>query len=548
MKKLTTRIEPLEPRIAPATISIVGKSATWTDHDGDLVTMKWTSTDAPTFTTMDKGAGLLVSRIFLEAAKHEGASFTVTVKAGGAFGDGRVELGHLDGSGVALKSWSGAKAAIAEVDLGKAFNQVGIGTFISGGIGQTKSSAFTGSMGNGQSRIAGTTSLVKINGDIGYGGLFFQGDGMAHGSITITGSLRGDLAGGDGFDGRVGIFGGGKSVTVGGSITNTAIQQQSGGSFKTVTIAGDIVSTIGNFADGSYASVQKLTIGGSIIGASFGAADGALKSAFVGGSLVAREDVQLSGTLNVVSLQVPVKNITVKGGVYGSEFMDWKGTGGANYAAGAVTVSGDVRTITVGGSIHGGRIANSDPAVNGGIHVTGNIGTLNIGGGVYGYDNDPVFILAGGHAPAAGNFNAIGKLSIKGDAIHAYIAAGTKLVDNSNGSPLTFVTFNDDASIGSILVGKNFVNSNVFAGVDDGGSLGVNPINIADTLAVGDPALTAKLGPVVIKGHLLSERDSTYYAGFTADVIASITVNGRKVFTAGDGLRNFDDFITAKEL
>lgn len=189
-------IEPLEPRIAPATISIVGKTATWTDHDGDLVTMQWTSNDAPVFTTMDRGAGLLVSTVLLDAAKHDGASFTVKVKAAGAFGDGRVELGHVNGDGVSLKSWVGPKAAIAEVDLGKN-NGAGTGTFISGGLGQTKTSDFVGAMGNGQSLLFGDSKVVKINGDLGYTSLIigtFTQSGAALGTITITGSLRGDRA------------------------------------------------------------------------------------------------------------------------------------------------------------------------------------------------------------------------------------------------------------------------------------------------------------------------------------------------------------------
>ena len=124
-----------------------------------------------------------------------------------------------------------------------------------------------------------------------------------------------------------------------------------------------------------------------------------------------------------------------------------------------------------------------------------------------------------------GSRGAEWKLSIKGDATHAYIAAGSGMdAPFNSGQPLILTTFNADAGIGSVKIGGNFNTSNIFAGVDDGGSPGVNPINSGDTLGVGNAALTAKLGPVVIKGHLLSERDSFYFAGFTADVIASITV------------------------
>ena len=552
--KHNTSIEPLEPRIAPATISIVGKTATWTDFDGDQVTMKWTSADAPTFTTMDQDAGLLVSRISLEAAKHDGASFTVKVKAAGTFGDGRVELGHLDAVDVSLKSWVGPKAAISEVDLGKV-QQAGIGTLSMGGLGQTHHSFFTGAMGNGNSFIRGGVKTLKINGDLSNGTMTMQpGTGQQVGSFTITGSIRGDIAGGGAVDGAVDFFGGGGSggsVFIGGSIENGRLSI-SGLQMKTVTIAGDVVgATAFPSSNGAvYVSADKLTVLGSVLGGQVQVAAGTnpIQSVLIGGSIVARDGVQESGTLYIHG---SAKNVTVKGSLRGAEFATFV-DGASSFdpisGAGAVLVDGNVGTLNIGGNIHSGKIANGNLGVNGGIQVKGNIGTIAIKGSVIGNDRMPVYILAGGSgAGATTDYNGIGKLSIKGDVIHAFIAAGTRLANDSSGSALILAN-NPDAGIGSVLIGKNFNTSNIFAGVLDGGSPGVNPINMGDTLAVGDPVLTAKLGPVVIKGHLLSDRDSAYYAGFTADVIASITVAGRKVFTAGDGLRNFDDYITAKEL
>ncbi len=541
-----TSIEPLEPRIAPATISIVGRTATWTDFDGDLVTMKWSSAEAPVFATMDKGAGLLVSRILLDAAKHDGASFTVAVKAAGVFGDGRVELGHLDATGVSLNSWVGPKAAISEVDLGKV-QQAGIGTLIIGGLGQTHHSFFTGAMGDGDSLIRGSVKTLKINGDFSNGHLTMQpGTGQQIGSFTITGSLRGSIAGGGGAVDFFGGGGSGGSVFIGGSIENGRLSILSL-PFKSVTIAGDVVgATAFPSSNGEvYAIAEKLTVLGSVLGGRVEVASGTkpIQSVLIGGSIVARDGVQESGTLNISG---NAKSVTVKGSLRGAEFATF-GDGG-NPGAGAVLVNGNVGTLNIGGSIHSGKVADGKLSVNGGIQVKGNVGAIVINGSVIGDDRMPVYILAGGSGTGATkDYNGIGKLSIKGDAIHAFIAAGTRLADDNNGSVLVFAN-NPDAGIGSVLIGKNFNTSNIFAGVLDGGSPGVNPINMGDTLAVGDAALTAKLGPVVIKGHLLSDRDSFYYAGFTADVIASITVNGRKVFTAGDGLRNFDDYITAKEL
>ena len=547
-------IEPLEPRIAPATISIVGKTATWTDHDGDLVTMQWTSNDAPVFTTMDRGAGLLVSTVLLDAAKHDGASFTVKVKAAGAFGDGRVELGHVNGDGVSLKSWVGPKAAIAEVDLGKN-NGAGTGTFISGGLGQTKTSDFVGAMGNGQSLLFGDSKVVKINGDLGYTTLTIgtiTQIGAALGTVTIAGSLRGDLPDGNSLDGSLTILGSGKALSIGGSILDGQIVHQAG-EFKKFTVAGDLIgNTTGPFVSGTVsARAEQITIRGSILGGFLGAKPPSKANSqviTVGGSLVAQDGVQESGVIQVAG---SAKSVTVRGSMRGAEFASWDNntTLFAN-SAGSIFVGQSVGAIKVGGSIHAGKVANGDPAVNGGIYVGEKVGSINIGGGIYGREKAPVYILArGAIIGATVDFNAIGKLSIKKDAINAYIAAGSYMeAPDTSFNPLVLTTDKPDAGIGSILIGGNFVNSNVFAGVDDGGSPGVNNTSMNDTLAVGDPALTAKLGPVVIKGHLLSDRASAYFSGFAADVIASITANGKQVFKAGDGLRNFDTFITAKEL
>ena len=542
-----TSIEPLEPRIAPATISIVGKTATWTDFDGDLVTMKWTSTDAPFFAKMDRDLGLSVSRILLDPVKHNNASITVTVKAAGVFGDGRVELGHLDGPGVALKSFNGPKAGISEIDLGNGVNS--IGTLIMGSYGQTKIAFFSGAMGDELGEINGSTKVVKINGDITNGRLIVGGNSgtSTHGSISVAGNMRGDSD--PNFGGELYIFGHGKSLTVGGNLYSSAsILTSAGIGVDKVTILGDIK------ASNIYVSTSALSIRGSVV-------DGVItaistKTILIGGSLVAQS--QGGGTLTTFG---NIGTITVKGSLIGTNAAKWDGfsiMGEADLSHAAAIVNksstspASVKSISIGGSIISGTISNSNPAVNGGIYSEGNIGKLTIGGNIEGNSKTPVNILVKGTAPTtAGDYSAIGSITVKGSVTHAYIAAGTQLrgvVGDFMTGPQTYITPNPDAGIGSVKIGGDYIHSNIFAGVDDGGTFGVNNTAISDTLAVGDTARTAKIGAVAIKGHLLSDRDSGSLAGFAADVIPSITVNGRKVFTAGDGLRNFDTFITAREL
>src|SRR5690242_17513234 len=90
-------IESLEQRIAPAavTINTALHTATWTDFDGDLVTLKYSASQAPDFATTDDGAGLDVDKITLTAAAHTNGDFSIKVKAM-PDGDGRVDIGRLN--------------------------------------------------------------------------------------------------------------------------------------------------------------------------------------------------------------------------------------------------------------------------------------------------------------------------------------------------------------------------------------------------------------------------------------------------------------------
>ena len=105
-------LEPLEFRIAPAilfSISLDGKTAKWTDVDGDTVTVKASRgvlNDA-TFTFLEPGpddlgqqlAGL--SLVGLGDAAN-GVSLTFTAKRTDRLGDGSVNIGQINATGVDL--------------------------------------------------------------------------------------------------------------------------------------------------------------------------------------------------------------------------------------------------------------------------------------------------------------------------------------------------------------------------------------------------------------------------------------------------------------
>src|SRR4051794_39485947 len=90
-------LELLEARIAPAVMVVSAHLATYTDVDGDKVTLKDTIGDftAANFTTAAQGLGDLLQSINLQAGGFDLTNLTITV-AKAATGDGFVNIGHLN--------------------------------------------------------------------------------------------------------------------------------------------------------------------------------------------------------------------------------------------------------------------------------------------------------------------------------------------------------------------------------------------------------------------------------------------------------------------
>lgn len=90
MKTCSSVVELLESRIAPASLAVnlVTKTATWTDWDGDLVTLKWNKgTSNPGFLPRNLGEGQIIDLITLSPVDHQNIGIAITVKAAGG-GDG----------------------------------------------------------------------------------------------------------------------------------------------------------------------------------------------------------------------------------------------------------------------------------------------------------------------------------------------------------------------------------------------------------------------------------------------------------------------------
>jgi len=130
---LGSSVELLESRIAPAII-IHGNTATYTDVDGDLVTIKTSAHDFTGSSFVALNTGMIGSfqlqqleTISLSGTSQAGASITVTAKPqminGVRMGDGLANIGFISASGFDLGTVTVhgdlAKIAVGDSDPAK---------------------------------------------------------------------------------------------------------------------------------------------------------------------------------------------------------------------------------------------------------------------------------------------------------------------------------------------------------------------------------------------------------------------------------------------
>lgn len=590
-----TAIEPLEPRIAPASVTIYAttKTATWTDWDGDLITLKWTTVTAPSFDFHDDGLGVTVDRINLSSPAHQNIGLTVTIKAAGG-GDGFVDIGRLGATGVAIKSLSAPKASFAELDAGD--GNKSIGTLSIYALGMAASNHFTNAGGDGLSALSGIFTSFKLTGDLNAGKLTLGKLDEASGSIAIGGSVRGDsLSSHSSVNGYL-VFSGSKlaSFTLGGSIVggNTANdgRVELNATLSTVTVKGSIlggeasstgtlrVSTVstlsvaGSLVGSSGISsatlsadrVTTLTLGGSVIGGSVDYAGyvslGTLGKGTIGGSVKGGTGY-LTGLVSANS----TKSFTINGSIYGGTkgntgLVGLGDTGtfvmkGGIFGNEATTADvggevgrlrlGDVTSVSILGGIHTGRSASGLALpVNGALFIDGNAGTVTIKGGVTGNTETKALVVALGTAVKPGDYTAIKSLSITGDVSYATIATGHgygvgAAIGNAE---------NPDAGLGSLTVTGNWFHSSLLVGIND---VSENGAESSDTRSPSDATRLAKVGLIKIGGRILDDPNASGYSGFIAEKIAKITVGGATVFqTGGNPMRYLDtfDYVIVREL
>ena len=534
-----------------------GKSFTYTDGDGDLVTVKTTagtlkSSQFSWFASADGTRHELTSMNIAGDATFTGANLTFSAQKTATEGNGRVDVGSILASAVNLGA----------VKVGGSLGDItaGTGDAIIPAVKSIDALSFGRANGGNDatataSTITGNVPLLKVKGDITGSHIII--DGKA-GSIFIGGSIIGT----DATDsGRLVAFQGTKSVVIGGSIIggsgNGSGFVQFSGTNGTVKVGGSIIGMAGNNSGLLDLNSQKstsLTVGGSIIGGD-GTFSGKLSMFAIGSVTIGGSIVGGDGVLSARCVIGDVAKLKISGSIIGSEGS----TSGSLYfgKATSVTLGGSVvagdgvgsglvsgtsaDTFKLGGSIIGGTAENS---ANVG---PGTVGAFTLGGSLIGgkatggYSGQLHFATAKsvlikgsvtgqqGAAPALIGFAgktapttaaesiAVGSLTIKGSVTNAELIFG-------EGFAGTVSQF--DVGAGKLSIGGDFTASSITAGVGRGVDKSFGTDDDMPGMAT-NASIKASIASIIIKGRATGTLSDGDHYGIVAESVGTISIAGR---------------------
>lgn len=451
-------IERLEARIAPAALSASGKLLTYTDGDGDLVHVTFTSPMAQGDFLFSSGSvdGDIsihqdLSMITL-TGKPAGIGLTLSASPQNGQGDSHANIEYINATGLDL----------GKITIDGDLHRITAGNQNTPGLGIKSLTVSSMGMANdtlGTSSIDGIGSLVvKTNlresyliinhnqgGSISIGGSLLGTDTFAAAHIQVsgpTGSVKigGSLLGGVGDETAKIVLESVGSLTVGGSVlggidnsNDITIQIDVSGNAGSISIKGDLV---GRSADhnGSIhvgGNVNSISIGGSVRGG---------PASYTGLILVGGD----AGKVSIGHDLIAGDNTTT------NNLTD----------IGSIIAGGKIGTVTIGGVFAAGELPNTGQlALSGMISAHTTIGSVSVGEikGAYGRQ---VLIEAAGNG-LLGNANAIGSVTVKGSCTFGTMVAGYE----------TGLTEGNFASgIGSVKVGGDFIASRVVVSIQEGGN------------------------------------------------------------------------------
>lgn len=583
-------VEALEPRTLLSVTIVNAKTATYTDFDGDLVTVtvsKGTLT-SNLFTMADSGVGEQLQELDLTSTTFAGANVTISVTQNGT-GDGQTvvgfinatdnslgkvvvdgALGHIEATaakaGVASLSVTtlGGQAAsdLAGGDLNNDLTTLGALT-VTDDIDQAIVSV-TGKIGNvhvGGSLIGGTESesgaIISEDGSIG---TVFIGQDLSADTDPGASSARGAAAIAA-FEGSIG------NVTVNGSVLGGSAEDSAeifadkniGNVFIGHDVSGDTDPAASAAQDAASiaadnGSMGNVTVNGSLIGGS--AVDSAeiwcdlkMGKVSIGGSLVGG-----AGKFSAEMEATSISSVTVTGsltggdgqgsgsflpGSMGNVTIGGSVVGGNGLDSGAIFAEGNIGAISITGNLTGGNSTSSTATYTGYIESSGKITSVFIGGDV------TAGMTTGGGSLESGSIRAattIGSVQINGsvignDTLDAFISAGTKISTILIGQSVSqaqilagYTTALDPSTgagqIGKLTVSGDWTASSVLAGTE------VGPDNLPgtadDTTIPGKGAGKGSIGSITIAGQVAGTVASGDHFGFVSSKIGAFTANGVK--------------------
>lgn len=503
-------VELLEPRIAPAAVFVNRFTASYTDTDGDHVTVHFTrpiltsSNVSTLLVTAPSGLGDQLQAIDLSSvtAAARGTGISVTAKVG-ASGDGFVNVGAIKAAGVSLGAVS-----------------------VHGDLGQ-----ISAGNGNGAAlRSLSTTSLGLLGTTTGATSLF----SFLQGSVGTL-AVKTDVLGA-----KIGITGALGSFVAGGSVTGTAATQSgcvSAHSVGAVRIGGDLVggSGVGSGMIESQTTMGSVSIGGSILGGSVQDSGEVLAYGNIGAVKVGRDvrggnmtdDGSFSGVIDGHGI---IGSVTIGGSLIGGSGngsdngeiicfgaslgpvkigRDVIGGSSAGEFSGLIDSHGTMASVTIGGSLIGG---SGGLAASGAVLGLGSkVGPVKIGGDVVGGGtlNSGSIASAGSLASVTVGGSVIGGTNANTGSIFAAGVAGRVTIngDLRGGSVSGGASLDSTGSIHAKSIGSAFIGGSVISGMDtstgtltDSGSIraddGIGNMTIRGSL-IGNTA-SGGTTPVVI--------------------------------------------------
>jgi len=563
-----THIEPLEDRIAPATI-INPYTVTFQDTDGDAAIVKiskplfknavaagniliFTTNDGSAETFGGNSVGESLSEInLLGRTGAQGMNISVKVIPQVGVGNGQVDVGNI-----AAANFSVSDQVSQGIDLGSVYIQGNLGQITAGAAGYFFTPAVKSltvlSMNQGlQSDVLGPIGKLNVLGDFNADLNVINYQFGIIGKLNIGGSLTGDAAGDNGtgvieFTGHIG------SATIGnitgtsanetGVLTGTSANPSRIGSLH---VLGSITGGAGEDSGAVFAesSIGKVTVDGSVTGGSgqnSGEIIGPLGKVNIQGGLTGGSGTS-SGTLigetvSTLGTAVPVAigTVTIGGDLTG-------GTAGVTETSSTAPTAGDsgiisaagAKSITIEGSLIGGSAGDTN-----GVIVANSVNSLTIGQSITGGSASDSGIITGQSGVLTMKY---GSIVVNGDVTGGTgPASGAILIDGAIGGTIANLRIGGDVVGGTAdTTGEIFSTGALTTGVIKGSLIGNTAIGSTTAVVASGYIQAGDIGTLVIQGNVTSGSNSggeiaNSGAIRSAGNILSLTIQGAVTGTAAN--------------